>query len=110
MPAEVYQYGIQYWIAVFGLMTAPLIGAFCTGPFFLKLKVKSAFEYFELRFKSKTVRIFGMICYVTKTFISTAIFIYGPATSLNLLNINIKLAITLIGVIGTFYTGFDSIY
>ena len=26
MPAEVYQYGIQYWISAFGMMLAPLIG------------------------------------------------------------------------------------
>jgi len=25
-PAEVYQYGLQYWIAVFGMLTGPLIG------------------------------------------------------------------------------------
>jgi Na+/proline symporter len=73
------------------------------------MKVKSVFEYFELRFKSKNVRILGMISYVTKTFISTAIFIYGPATSLQLLNINIKLAIIVIGVIGTFYTAIGGI-
>lgn len=43
-PAEVYVYGIQYWISVFGAMLAPLTGAFLFGPMFFKLKLVSVYE------------------------------------------------------------------
>jgi Na+/proline symporter len=83
----------------------PLIGAYITGPFFQRLNAKSAFEYLELRFDSTTVRKFGMACYVLRNFIACSIFIYGPATSLSFFtNLNEKIAIAAIGLIGTFYT------
>ena len=47
VPAEVYQYGFQFWITAFALAACPLLGAFFTGPFFAKIKVLSVFEYFE---------------------------------------------------------------
>lgn len=43
-PAEVYVYGIQYWISVFGAILAPLTGAFLFGPMFFKLKLVSVYE------------------------------------------------------------------
>ena len=45
-PAEIYQYGIQYFISVLGMIIAPVIGAYITGSMFAKLKVVSVFEYF----------------------------------------------------------------
>lgn len=110
IPAEIYQYGIQYWLTVFCQLLSPLTGALITGPFFAKLKILSIFEYFELRFNSKNVRLIGMACYVTRNFISDAIFMYGPATSLSVItNLNEKVCIALIGSIGTFYTAIGGI-
>jgi Na+/proline symporter len=43
-PAEIYEYGIQYWISVFGAMLAPLTGAFLFGPMFFNLKIVSVYE------------------------------------------------------------------
>ena len=43
-PAEIYQYGTQYWISVFGAMCAPITGALLFGPLFFKLKVVSVFQ------------------------------------------------------------------
>ena len=74
MPAEVYQYGIQYWMMVFGQMTCPLLGAFITGPFFAKLKVLSIFEYFEMRFDSHSVKLIGMTCYLIRNSISCIVY------------------------------------
>jgi len=105
MPAEVYQYGIQYWVHVFGMMLTPIIGAYVTGPLFSKTGALSVFEYLEMRFESKRVRQLGMIYYVLRNFISSAIFMYGPATTLSYLTgLDQKIAIASIGVIGTFYT------
>ena len=70
VPAEVYQYGIQFWISAFAQSLCPLIGAFITGPFFASHNVHSIFEYFELRFDSKYVRTVASICYVIKNSIT----------------------------------------
>ena len=104
-PAEVYVYGILQWTVAFATTIVPIIGAFITGPFLVRLKVKSVFEYFELRFESRVVRLLGMGSYVVKAFIGASIFIYGPATSLyTLTNIDERVAIIVIGLVGTFYT------
>ena len=43
-PAEIYEYGVQYWISVFGAILAPISGALLFGPMFSKLKLVSVFE------------------------------------------------------------------
>lgn len=105
MPAEVYTFGLQYWTMVLGQAIAPIIGAFATGPMFARLKLLSVFEYLKLRYDSNLVRLFGMFCYLIKTFISTSIFIYGPSTTLSYFTkLNPSIATGLIGFLGTFYT------
>jgi SSS family transporter len=104
-PAEIYQYGIQYYISVLGMVFAPLIGAFVTGPMFNKLKVVSVFEYLKLRYDSENVRLIAVFCYLFRNLIGSSIFIFGPSTSLFLLaSISPNVAIILIGSIGTLYT------
>lgn len=43
-PAEIYQYGIMYWIAVVGACLTPLTGALLFGPMFFRMKVVSVFQ------------------------------------------------------------------
>ena len=71
IPGEVYQYGAQFLMTAFGHGFVPLIGAFITGPFFSSHNVSSVFEYFELRFDSKHVRLVGSICYLIRNSISS---------------------------------------
>ena len=104
-PAEIYQYGMQYYISVLGMIMAPAIGAFITGPMFSKLKVASVFEYLKLRFNSEEVRLIAVFCYLIRNLIGLSIFIYAPSTSLYLLaSINSTVAIVIIGSVGTLYT------
>lgn len=84
VPAEIYQYGILFITALFGCIVTPLIGAFITGPMFSNFESSSIFEYLETRYKSKRVRHVGTFCYIVRSFLSSSIYIYGPATSLNL--------------------------
>ena len=58
IPAEIYSYGMQYWLSLIGVLLNLVIGAFVTGPFFAKFDLTSIFQYLELRFKSKALRIF----------------------------------------------------
>ena len=105
LKAEVYVYGIQHMIALYGMMTTTFIGALLTGPLFARLQVSSVFEYLKLRFDSEEVRLIAVFCYLIRNLISSAIYIYGPATSLNLrANISEISSIIIIAMIGTFYT------
>lgn len=54
----------------------PLIGCFGTGPLFSKMNLTSVFEYLEVRFQSKKVKLVGTLIYVLKNFIASAIFMY----------------------------------
>lgn len=104
-PAEVYQFGIQYWISIIGLSIPPFIGAFLTGPMFARLKVLSVFEYFKLRYDSSFVRLLAVCCYSIKILLSTSIFIYGPSTALKTLtNMSTIASVIVVGSVTTFYT------
>ena len=70
----------------------------------------SVFEYFELRFGSKRVRLVGMACYVIRTIFATSLYIYGPGSALiALTNLDEKISITIIGLIATLYTAIGGI-
>jgi Na+/proline symporter len=105
-PAEIYQYGVQNWIVTFGFaLVPPSLAAFVTGPFFASLNIISVFEYIELRYQAKWVRMMSMSCYVVRNFISSAVFTLGPSTALSLLmDLDQNVSIALIIAIGTFYT------
>ncbi len=104
-PAEVYQYGIQIWIFTLGIATSPIFAAFVIQPYFANLKISSIFEYIEMRYEVKSMRLMMMSCYVLRNFISSAMYVLGPSTALSLiLNLDQNISIGLICVIGTFYT------
>jgi len=103
--AEIYEYGTQFWVMSAGIMVTPFVGAFLTGPLFLRLNVMSVFEYFKLRFNSNLIRQIGVFCYFIRIVLSTSMFIYGPSTTVNALSsIDGAWSIVLIGSVATFYT------
>lgn len=106
VPAEVYEFGIEYWLISFSCAMAPITGAFITGPFFHRLNVVSIFEYLEMRYDgSKFMRLFGMTFFLIKNLISAAIYALGPSTALSLLlGWQPSISIALICLIATFYT------
>ncbi|KAI0228436.1 Sodium-dependent multivitamin transporter [Lamellibrachia satsuma] len=60
MTAEMYMFGSQMWLwAVISVSVALLFAERLAVPWFYPLKLTSVFEYFELRFKSKTLRMFA---------------------------------------------------
>ncbi|XP_060084537.1 sodium-coupled monocarboxylate transporter 1-like [Ylistrum balloti] len=104
-PAEIYQYGTQYWMSVFGAMLAPLTGALLFGPMFFNLKIVSVFEYLELRFNSKSVRLFGATLFLVRATLGMGIVLYGPSTALSAVtNFPVWAIILMVGGVCTFYT------
>jgi SSS family transporter len=102
---QVYSYGIQYYACILAISLSPLLGAYITGPLFYKLNVTNIFEYLELRFQSKLVRLLATCCYLAKSFLHCAICIIGPSGALNILTgIHKSTIIILIGCLATVYS------
>lgn len=104
-PAEIYQFGTMYWISVVGAVFAPLMGALLFGPMFFNIKVVSVFQYLELRFNSKLVRLFGAFIFLLRATIGMGIVLYGPSTALSAVTeFPTWAVIVVVGVVCTFYT------
>ena len=111
IPAEIYEFGIQFWLISFSFSLCPLVGAFLFGPLYSRLKLASVFEFLELRFRSASVRYLGTVCYLINTFIGTSIYIYGPAISLRAYsNLSDSWSILVVGSIATFYTALGTYF
>lgn len=105
IPADVYQYGVQILIIGFGHGIAPIFSALVFAPFFDKLGILSMFEYIEMRYNSRKVRLMAMGFYVVRNLISSAIYVLGPSSALSLLlKLDTTTSIVIVCSIGTLYT------
>ncbi|XP_071086138.1 sodium-coupled monocarboxylate transporter 1-like [Haliotis cracherodii] len=81
-PAEVYIYGIMFWLSTFGFMFANLIGTRLIVPMVHPLRLTSAYEYLQLRFKSRMIRQLGTTLAYLSTLFYMGIVLFGPAIAL----------------------------
>ncbi|XP_060086191.1 sodium-dependent multivitamin transporter-like [Ylistrum balloti] len=81
-PAEIYIYGGDLIWASVGLMITMLFATRVAVPLFHPLKLTSVFEYFELRYKSKTPRTLGTVIGMLYYIFYMGIVLYGPAIAL----------------------------
>ncbi|XP_046559482.1 sodium-coupled monocarboxylate transporter 1-like isoform X2 [Haliotis rubra] len=81
-PAEVYVYGAQLFIKLFGFMAAFLICRVLMIPLIHPLKLTSAYEYLDGRFKSRTVRQLGTTLGALSYIFYMGIVLFGPAIAL----------------------------
>ncbi|CAG7836014.1 unnamed protein product [Allacma fusca] len=103
-PAEMYQYGTQYWVIAISYFFVMASAAYLYLPVFFKLQVTSAYEYLELRF-AKPVRLLGCFTFTLQMSIYMAIVVYAPALALSqVTGINVWIATTGIFVVCIFYT------
>uniref|UniRef100_A0A1I8JGQ3 Fibrinogen C-terminal domain-containing protein n=2 Tax=Macrostomum lignano TaxID=282301 RepID=A0A1I8JGQ3_9PLAT len=58
-PAEIYFNGTMYVLSIFGEQIGCVLAALIFVPVFYQLRLTSSFEYLELRFKSRLVRLMG---------------------------------------------------
>ncbi|ESO96133.1 hypothetical protein LOTGIDRAFT_160120 [Lottia gigantea] len=82
VPAEVYVFGIQWWIACLGFFTANICGIFLVVPILHPLGLTSVYEYLEIRFKSKAPRIMGTILGILSTLWYMGVVLFGPGIAL----------------------------
>ncbi|XP_053400558.1 sodium-coupled monocarboxylate transporter 1-like [Mercenaria mercenaria] len=81
-PAEVYTYGIQYAIGAIGVSVAYLLIILIVVPLFHPLNVTSVYEYYQLRYGTKSVRYLGVILGVIYYTLYMGIVLFGTALAI----------------------------
>ncbi|XP_071164736.1 sodium-dependent multivitamin transporter-like [Mytilus edulis] len=81
-PAEVYTYGIMFLLTSLGFMFATLLATRIVVPLIHPLKITSVYEYLELRYKSKGVRLLGTVLGTLYSLIYMGFVLYGPSLAI----------------------------
>nr|XP_042902818.1 sodium-coupled monocarboxylate transporter 1 [Parasteatoda tepidariorum] len=104
LPAESYQFGIQYWLINISYCFMLPIVAHIYVPLFYKLQVSSVNEYLEKRY-NKFIRT---VCFVISTIsqlLYIAFVIYAPSLVLSqVTGLHLWVCVSSIGIVCTFYT------
>ncbi|XP_055929194.1 sodium-coupled monocarboxylate transporter 2-like isoform X1 [Argiope bruennichi] len=104
VPAESYQFGIQYWLINISYCFMIPVAAHIYTPLFFKLQVSSVNEYLEKRFN----RFVRTVCFVISTIsqlLYVAFVIYAPSLVLSqVTGLHLWVCILSIGLVCTFYT------
>ncbi|XP_069104815.1 sodium-dependent multivitamin transporter-like [Argopecten irradians] len=100
VPAEVYMYGMQYYMSVLGLFVAHLLTLYLILPSQWKLNIISMNQYFELRYKSRGIRVFVTVLTLLAlvNFLGNVVFV--PAITLEVIA-DISMEISIIALMGT---------
>ncbi|XP_045542424.1 sodium-coupled monocarboxylate transporter 1 [Papilio machaon] len=81
-PAEIYNYGSQYWLVVVGVSLSCVVVATVYLPVFCTLRLSSSYEYLELRF-NRHVRAVASILFLLDEVLFLPMVIYVPALAFN---------------------------
>ncbi|CAG0880842.1 unnamed protein product [Darwinula stevensoni] len=77
-PAEVYAHGSQWFATTFGVALGIFSAMLIFVPFFHKLQLGSIFEYFEMRYGTKSVRILGSVIFILQQVLYMTVALYAP--------------------------------
>ncbi|KAL0273741.1 UNVERIFIED_CONTAM: hypothetical protein PYX00_006346 [Menopon gallinae] len=103
-PVEVYLYGPQMWLmGLASFVVVPVIG-YIFVPFFRKMKVTSAYEYYGKRFNRK-FQLFASSIFTVQMLLYLALVLYAPALALHqVTGINTEVVVVVMYVVCIFYT------
>ncbi|XP_005092732.1 sodium-coupled monocarboxylate transporter 1-like [Aplysia californica] len=105
VPSDIYNYGVMFIFVYGGFCISYVIGYFTTVPLMFSLHLTSVYEYLEMRYRSRTLRMFSMGIGMFQTLFYMAIVQLTPALALQAAaGIPLWLSVAIIGVIGTVYT------
>ncbi|XP_066490586.1 sodium-coupled monocarboxylate transporter 1-like [Tiliqua scincoides] len=82
-PAEVYRFGMKYGLIAISYAVMVAITAHVFLPVYYRLRITSAYEYLELRYNNKYLRMTGAAMFMMQTIFYSGIVIYTPAFALN---------------------------
>ena len=63
-PAEIYEFGFEFWFFISGLLLSIVFVSHAVLPVVYDLNLTSAYEYLEIRFKSKWPRRLGAAIFI----------------------------------------------
>ncbi|XP_045180532.1 sodium-dependent multivitamin transporter-like [Mercenaria mercenaria] len=81
-PAEVYVYGLQYAMQIIGIMGSLYLASAIVVPLLHPLKLTSVYEYYQLRYGTKSVRCLGVVLGVSYYTLYMGIVLFGTALAL----------------------------
>ncbi|XP_077983129.1 sodium-coupled monocarboxylate transporter 1-like [Glandiceps talaboti] len=103
--AEVYLLGTMVSVYAINYAVSLLLTAHWYMPIFYRLKLTSANEYLEIRFKSKAVRVLGCLTFIFQTVLYMGVAIYAPSLALNAVTgFSLWGSVLTVGLVCTFYT------
>ncbi|XP_026299985.1 sodium-coupled monocarboxylate transporter 1 isoform X1 [Apis mellifera] len=103
-PAEIYNFGTQYWITIISILFSGLVVALVYAPVFVALGLNSVYEYLEIRF-NRGVRILISLIFLIDVVLYQSIVVYVPALALNQVSgIDVHLIGIIVCLICMFYT------
>ncbi|XP_055858636.1 sodium-coupled monocarboxylate transporter 2 isoform X2 [Episyrphus balteatus] len=103
-PAEIYNFGTQYWLTLIPVMLMALTVSTVYLPVFTTLRICSSYEYLELRFSSG-IRSFASFLFIIDEILFLPIILYVPAIAFNqVTGVNIHVISGLVCVVCVFYT------
>ncbi|CAG0888409.1 unnamed protein product, partial [Darwinula stevensoni] len=107
-PAEVYAYGSQWFLTGIGAMLGTLTACVIFVPFFYRLRITSIFQYFEMRYRSRVVRLTSSSIYLIQQVLYMTVALYAPVVAVSSVTPFPEwLAIIVAGGICTVYTAFS---
>ncbi|XP_003704114.2 sodium-coupled monocarboxylate transporter 1 [Megachile rotundata] len=103
-PAEIYNFGTQYWITIISIFFSGLVVATVYAPVFVSLGLNSVYEYLEIRF-NRGVRTLISLIFVIDVVLYQSIVVYVPALALNQVSgIDVHLIGIIVCCVCVFYT------
>ena len=93
------------WFAQLGMLIAIPVTIRFFLPMYSRLNIDTAYEYLQLRFDSRGLRILGAIMFIIYQIGRMSIIMYLPSMVLaNLMNINVNILIILMGIVAIAYS------
>lgn len=107
---ETYRYGSMYLIISLSYIITQPFAAHIFVPFFHRLKITSAYEYLELRFNSRLVRVCAALIFCLQMLLYMSVVLYTPSLAINqVMGLSLWISIFLTGIVCTFYTSLGGI-
>eukprot|EP00397_Hematodinium_sp_SG-2012_P031775 GEMP01033771.1.p1 GENE.GEMP01033771.1~~GEMP01033771.1.p1 ORF type:complete len:654 (+),score=118.16 GEMP01033771.1:25-1962(+) len=105
VPAEIYVTGTQYIVIIFTFPFVMFITAHIFLPIFYALQPTTVFEYFQLRFESRAIRLQCASLFTLQMCLYMAIVVYTPALAISqITGFNVDAACAIIFAVCVFYT------
>ncbi|XP_025095163.1 sodium-coupled monocarboxylate transporter 1-like [Pomacea canaliculata] len=109
-PADVYSTGTMTTFVGFGIALSYIVGLFTVVPLIYPLHITSVYEYLELRFDSKCVRLLVTSLGMLQTCLYLAVALYSPALALQTAaGLPLWVSVAIVGGICTLYTAVGGI-